>query len=129
MVKIQVIGTGFHPRVGFLPKLKPFYAEPNTIGWLLTDPHLKLKFYDSDASSLKDLDRKNYREMTTKKFTKAAPAVIEESVWKTTTPSDGGSPDILRPAHSPVAHSDASSTEAVPPTPYPPGMVPGTEYT
>lgn len=124
MVKIQVIGTGFHPRVGFLPKLKPFYAEPNTIGWLLTDPHLKLKFYDSDASSLKDLDRKNYREMTTKKFTKAAPAVIEESVWKTTTPS-GGSPDILRPAHSPVAHSDASSTEAVPPTP----LVPGTEYT
>ncbi len=119
MVKIQVIGTGFHPRVGFLPKLKPFYAEPNTIGWLLTDPHLKLKFYDTDSSSLKDLDRKNYREMTTKKFTKAAPAVIEESVWKTTTPS-GGSPDILRPAHS-----DASSTEAVPPTP----LVPGTEYT
>lgn len=119
MVKIQVIGTGFHPRVGFLPKLKPFYAEPNTIGWLLTDPHLKLKFYDPDSSSLKDLDRKNYREMTTKKFTKAAPAVIEESVWKTTTPS-GGSPDTLRPAHS-----DASSTEAVPPTP----LVPSLEYT
>ena len=38
MVKIQVKGKGYHPRIGFLPKLKPFYAEQNTIGWLLNDP-------------------------------------------------------------------------------------------
>lgn len=93
MVKIQVKGKGFHPRIGFLPKLKPFYAEQNTIGWLLTDPKLELKAYDPDANAMTALDRKNYRELSTKVFTKPAPADIPESVYNAPpTPVPPGGP-------------------------------------
>lgn len=96
MVKIQVKGKGYHPRIGFLPKLKPFYAEQNTIGWLLNDPmKLELKAYDPDANALVDIDRKNYRDLSSKVFTKSAPAEIPESVYNPTpppTPIPPGSP-------------------------------------
>jgi len=87
MVKIQVKGSGFHPRIGFLPKLNPFYAEQNTIGWLLTDDKLEINYFDPDENVMQSMDRKNYIEVSNKTFTEKTPVEISDTIWNPVAPT------------------------------------------
>ena len=83
MVKIQVLDKGYHPLVGFLPKLTPFYADQNTIGWLIATGIRKIRYYNADTNKMEDINRNNYITICNHIFTNPTPAVIQKEFMKT----------------------------------------------
>lgn len=82
MVKIQVLGKGYHPRIGFLPKWTPFYADQNTIGWLLATGTFKIRYFNPDTNQMEDIDRKNYIPVCNNIFSKQIPPVIPQEIYE-----------------------------------------------
>lgn len=82
MVKIQVLGKGYHPRIGFLPRWTPFYADQNTIGWLLATGTFKIRYFNPDTNQMEDIDRKNYIQVCNNIFSKPIPLVIPQEIYE-----------------------------------------------
>lgn len=82
MVKIQVLGKGYHPRIGFLPRWTPFYADQNTIGWLLATGTFKIRYFNPDTNQMEDIDRKNYIPVCNNIFSKPIPPVIPQEIYE-----------------------------------------------
>jgi len=82
MVKIQVLGKGYHPRIGFLPKWTPFMADQNTIGWLLATSKLKIRYFNPETNQMEDITKKNYIPVCNKIFSKPIPQIIPKEIYE-----------------------------------------------
>ena len=105
MVKIQVLGKGYHPRIGFLPRWTPFYADQNTIGWLIATGTFKIRYFNPDTNQMEDIDRKNYIQVCNNIFGKPIPPVIPQEIYEkmeVTHPT----PEVP-PTPNPPNHSDS----------------------
>ena len=103
MVKIQVLGKGYHPRIGFLPRWTPFYADQNTIGWLLATGTFKIRYFNPDTNQMEDIDRKNYIPVCNNIFSKPVPPVIPQEIYEkmeVTPPTPEGHPTPEPPNQS-----------------------------
>lgn len=103
MVKIQVLGKGYHPRIGFLPRWTPFYADQNTIGWLLATGTFKIRYFNPDTNQMEDIDRKNYIPVCNNIFSKPIPPVIPQEIYEkmeVTPPTPEGPPTPEPPNQS-----------------------------
>ena len=103
MVKIQVLGKGYHPRIGFLPKWTPFYADQSTIGWLIATGTFKIRYFNQDTNQMEDIDRKNYIPVCNNIFSKPIPPVIPQEIYEkmeVTPPTPEGPPTPEPPNQS-----------------------------
>lgn len=121
MVKIQVLDKGYHPLVGFLPKLTPFYADQNTIGWLIAAGIRKIRYYNADTNKMEDINRNNYIAICNHIFTNPTPAVIQKEVYEnmgSETPTvEPPTPDPGQPNPHPVKPHITDANELNPPRP------------
>lgn len=124
MVKIQVLGKGYHPRIGFLPKWTPFMADQNTIGWLLATSKLKIRYFNPETNQMEDITKKNYIPVCNKIFSKPIPQIIPKEIYEKEDP-------VPQPSVEPNPPNPPPSPEQPqPPNPDPggsPGKTPNEE--
>nr|DAP16848.1 MAG TPA: hypothetical protein [Caudoviricetes sp.] len=124
MVKIQVLGKGYHPRIGFLPKWTPFMADQNTIGWLLATSKLKIRYFNPETNQMEDITKKNYIPVCNKIFSKPIPQIIPKEIYEKEDPVPPPSVEPNPPNPPP------SPEQPQPPNPDPggsPGKTPNEE--
>ena len=118
MVKIQVLGKGYHPLIGFLPKWTPFYADQNTIGWLLAAGTFKIRYFNPDTNRMEDIDRKNYIPVCNNIFSKPIPPVIPKEIYENL---NSDPPSVEPPSEDPGSGGTPSNPPSGGETPTPPG--------
>lgn len=120
MMKIQVLGKGYHPRIGYVPKWTPFWADKNTVGWLLATSTFRIRFFNPDTNKMEDMTRKNYVSIFNGEYTKPVPPVIPKEVYE----KDADKP----PTPEPPPSQDPEQPQPPNPDPgEPPGKVPNEE--
>ena len=97
MMKIQVLGKGYHPRIGYVPRWTPFWADKNTVGWLLATSTFRIRFFNLDTNKMEDMTRKNYIPVFNGEYTKPVPSVIPKEVYE----KDADKPPAPEPPPTP----------------------------
>ena len=82
MMKIQVLGKGYHPRIGYVPRWTPFWADKNTVGWLLATSTFRIRFFNPDTNKMEDMTRKTYIPVFNGEYTKPVPSVIPKEIYE-----------------------------------------------
>ena len=127
MLKIQVLGKGYHPRIGYVPKWTPFWADKTTVGWLLATSTFRIRFFNPDTNKMEDMTRKNYIPIFNGEYSKPIPPVIPKEIYE--KDAEQPKPPEEQPQPKPPPSSEDPGNPSNPPNPpQPPEKTPNEEH-